>query len=130
LEVRYTGTLGRKQRSASNNINVPNFRLNGLKEAFDAVRAGGESELLNRMFNGINVAGAGFGAVGTSLNGVAQTAGLHMRASSLFNANLANGNYAALATTLNTLNYTSATESHAPTHTGRRAGSCDALQPV
>ncbi|PYS30403.1 MAG: hypothetical protein DMG11_05340 [Acidobacteria bacterium] len=108
LDVRYSGTLGRKQRSASNNINVPNFRSNGLKDAFDAVRSGGESALLNQMFNGINIAGAGFGPVGTTFNAVPQTAGLHMRSSSTFNANLANGNYTALATTLNTLNYANA----------------------
>ena len=40
------------------------FPDNGLKEAFDAVRAGGESELLNQIFNGINIAGNGFGPVG------------------------------------------------------------------
>jgi hypothetical protein len=79
-----------------------------LKDAFDAVRSGSESALLNQMFNGINIAGAGFGPVGTTFNGVPQTAGLHMRSSSTFNANLANGNYTALATTLNTLNYATA----------------------
>jgi hypothetical protein len=108
VDLRYIGTLGRKQRSASNNINVPNFRTNGLKQAFDAVRAGGESDLLNRMFNGINIAGTGFGPVGTTFNGVVQTAGLHMRSSSTFLANLANGNYAGLAASLNTLNYATA----------------------
>src|SRR4030095_14675309 len=96
VDVRYIGTLGRKQRSASNNINAPNFRSNGLKDAFDAVRAGGESDLLDRMFKGINIAGAGFGIIGTNFNGVSQTAGLHMRSSTTFNANLAHGNYQAL----------------------------------
>ena len=114
LDVRYIGTLGRKQRSASNNINIPNFRSNGLKEAFDAVRAGGESDLLNRMFNGINIAGTGFGPVGTTVNGVLQTAGMHMRSSSTFNANLANGNYSGLAASLNTLNYATASNPTLP----------------
>ncbi len=108
VDLRYVGTLARKQRSANNNINIPNFLYNGLKEAFDAVRSGGESALLNQMFNGINIAGAGYGPVGTVLNGVEQTAALHLRASTIFNSNLANGNYQALATTLNTLNYTTA----------------------
>jgi hypothetical protein len=85
------------------NLNSPNFLYNGLKEAFDSVRAGNESALLDQMFKGINIAGTGFGPVGTPLNGVPQTAGLQMRASTTFNSNLANGNYAALATTLNTL---------------------------
>ncbi|PYS50391.1 MAG: hypothetical protein DMG13_21185 [Acidobacteria bacterium] len=108
VDLRYVGTLARKQRSANNNINISNFLYNGLKEAFDAVRSGGESELLNQMFNGINIAGAGFGAVGSVFNGVQQTAGLQMRSSTLFNSNLANGNYQLLANTLNTLNYSTA----------------------
>src|SRR5262249_29503551 len=59
VDLRYVGTLARKQRSASNNINIPNFLYNGLKEAFDAARAGGESLLLNQILNGINLSGAG-----------------------------------------------------------------------
>jgi len=114
VDLRYVGTLARKQRSAANNINISNFLYNGLKEAFDAVRSGGESALLNQMFNGINIAGAGFGAVGTVFNGVEQTAGLQMRSSSLFNSNLANGNYQLLANTLNTLNYASANNPSLP----------------
>ena len=73
-------------------------------------------QVLEQMFNGINIAGSGCttstGAitpcapVGT-LNsaGVLQTAGMHLRASSSFQSNLANGNYFGLAGTLNTLNY-------------------------
>src|SRR4029453_10315859 len=67
VDVRYLGTLGRKQWNAQLQINQPNFLTNGLKEAFDAVRAGGESELLTRMFAGINVAGNGYGPVGTTV---------------------------------------------------------------
>jgi hypothetical protein len=109
VDLRYIGTLGRKQRSAANNINVPNFRSNGLKDAFDSVRAGGESELLNAMFNGMNLANvAGFGPVGTTVNGVVQTAGMHIRQNTALRSNLANGNYQALAASLNTLNYSTA----------------------
>ena len=114
VDLRYVGTLGRKQRSAANNINVPNFRSNGLKEAFDAVRRGDESALLNPIFNGINIAGAGFGPVGTPFSGVQQTAGMHMRQSTTFNSNLANGNYMALAASLNTLNYATASNPTLP----------------
>ena len=59
------------------------------------------------MFNGINIAGVGFGPVGTTLNGVAQTGALHLRnaAASNLRGNLANGNYSALATSLASLNY-------------------------
>jgi hypothetical protein len=106
LDGRYVGTLSRKLYG-SININAPNFLYNGLKEAFDAARSGGESALLDQMFQGINIAGAGFGAVGTTFNGVRQTGALHLRAAtaSQLRNNLANGNYQALANSLNTLNY-------------------------
>ena len=52
LDVRYVGTLARKQFYGTIfNLNIPNFRSNGLKEAFDVVRAGGESALLNNIFS-------------------------------------------------------------------------------
>jgi hypothetical protein len=105
VDVRYLGTLGRKQWNAQLQINQPNYLTNGLKEAFDAVRAGGESALLNQIFNGINIAGNGFGAVGTTVGGVPQTAALHLRNDTRFRTNLANGNYTELANTLDTLNY-------------------------
>jgi hypothetical protein len=41
LDLRYVGTLSRKQWNPSFNINIPDFLYNGLKEAFDAARAGG-----------------------------------------------------------------------------------------
>ena len=107
VDVKYIGTLSRKLYG-SINLNSPNFLFNGLKEAFDAARSGGESPLLDQMFNGINlVGGTGTGAVGTTVNGVLQTGAGQLRAasaSSLRN-NLANGNYVALANSLYTLNY-------------------------
>ena len=113
LDLRYIGTLSRKLIGRVN-INEENFLSNGLKEAFNAARAGGESDLLNRMFNGINVAGRGFGPVGTVLNGELQTGAMHLRAAASTRNNLANGNYEALSGTLNTLNYSKAA--------GRNAG--------
>jgi hypothetical protein len=109
VDVRYIGTLGRKLYD-SIDINSPNFLYNGLKEAFDSARAGGESELLDRMFRGINIAGTGFGAVGTTLNGVLQTGALHLRAATAntLRNDLANGNYQSLANKLSTLNYSKA----------------------
>ncbi len=107
LDGRYIGTLSRKLYG-SVNLNSPNFLFNGLKEAFDAARAGGESPLLDKMFNGINiVGGAGTGPVGTTVGGVPQTGAgqLRVATASLLKNNLANGNYVALATSLYTLNY-------------------------
>src|SRR5262249_27545168 len=46
LDVRYIGTLSRKMYS-NMDLNSPNFMYNGLKEAFDAARKGGESPLLD-----------------------------------------------------------------------------------
>src|SRR5262249_15915353 len=109
LDVRYIGTLTRKNFNTVN-LNVSNFTTNGLKEAFDAARSGGESALLDQMFNGINIGGAGYGPVGTTFNGVLQTGAMHLRAAtqqSLRN-NLANGNYQALADSLYILNYNTA----------------------
>jgi hypothetical protein len=109
LDVRYVGTLSRKLYG-NINLNAPNFLYNGLKEAFDAARAGQESSLLDQMFRGINIAGAGFGPVGTVFNGVTQTGAMHLRGAAAGNIrdSLANGNYQAIANILNTLNYSTA----------------------
>jgi hypothetical protein len=122
VDVRYIGTLGRKQWNAAFQINQPNFLLNGLKEAFDAARVGDDSnpalQVLENMFQGINIANQpGFGPVGSVTNGVLQTAGAHLRATTVgqINSNLANGNYAAVAASLNTLNYVSAANPTLPT---------------
>jgi len=111
VDLRYIATLGRRQWNVAFDTNVPNFLYNGLKEAFDAARVGDDSnpalQVLEQMFQGINIAGCtGCGPVGSTVGGVLQTAGMHLRASSTFQNNLANGNYFGLATSLNTLNYT------------------------
>jgi hypothetical protein len=120
VDLRYVGTLGRKQWNAAFQINQPNFLFNGLKEAFDAARAGDDDspalQVLENMFRGINLGGANFGPVGTTFNGVRQTAGMHLRASTAtaagvtgnLQSNLANGNYASVAAILNTMNYSNA----------------------
>ena len=125
LDVRYVGTLSRKLYGTIN-LNAPDFLYNGLKEAFDAARAGEESPLLDQMFKGINIAGAGFGPVGTVVNGVLQTGAMHLRNSAAattgaagalagsIQSNLANGNYLAVANTLNTLNYNTSFNSGLP----------------
>ena len=97
IDARYIGTLGRKLYDTVP-LNSPNFLYNGLKEAFDAARAGDESALLDQMFQGINIAGTG-------LTGAEQ---LRRATASSIRNNLANGNYSALATTLSTLNYSKA----------------------
>ncbi len=109
VEAGYVATLYRKGRSFGINLNEPNFLYNGLKEALDEVRVGNDmgpnALLLERLFQGVNVAGRGFGPVGTTLDGVQQTAGLHLRSDSRFRTDLANGDFAEIANTIGELNY-------------------------
>ncbi len=109
LDVRYIGTLSKKQYT-SVNLNSANFLYNGLAAELTKVRTGGESAVLDQIFNGINLCASGcaagtYGAVGTTAGGVLQTAALQMRSSSTFNTNLAVGNFSGVAASLNTLNY-------------------------
>jgi hypothetical protein len=118
LDLRYIGTLSRKL-PGNIDLNAPNFLYNGLKEAFDAARRGGESPLLDQMFRGLNIANPNnlstvncltatgstpCAPVGTMNSaGVLQTGAMHLRSASQTQTNLANGNYQAIAATLNTL---------------------------
>jgi hypothetical protein len=118
LDVRYIGTLGRRLYS-SVNLNAPNFLYNGLGAELDKVRAGGESALLDKMLNGVNIcttgctAGQTYGAVGSTVGGVAQSAAYQLRSSATFRTALAMGYWGnapagstAVATLLNNLDYT------------------------
>src|SRR5678816_1518592 len=60
------------------------------------------------MFRNINLnpGVAGFGAVGTTVNGVLQRGSTHLRQSTTFRGNIANGNYAAVASSLNSSTFT------------------------
>ncbi|HSW38639.1 MAG TPA: TonB-dependent receptor, partial [Acidobacteriota bacterium] len=110
VDLRYVGTLTRKNFSALN-INQPNFLTNGLLEAFNSARAGGNPLLLDQLFMNQRLA-PGLPLVdGTSYRG-----GQALRAAAspvlalpsftpgwLTNLNqlLANGQYLALANALN-----------------------------
>ena len=116
VDVRYIGTLSRKQFT-SINLNSANFLYNGLLDEFNKVRTGGESAVLDTMLNGVNICASGcaanvpYGPIGSTVNGVLQTAALQMRQSSTFNQNLANGAFGGTAAaggvaySLATLNY-------------------------
>jgi hypothetical protein len=118
LDMRYLGTLARKQ-FGNIALNTRNFLYNGMFDELSAIRSGTEitksaadpKGTLDQMFSGINIcatgctAGQSYGAVGTTVNGVYQSAAYQMRSSNSFNANLANGNFNAIVSTLNTLNY-------------------------
>ena len=110
VDMRYVGTLSKKNYT-SLNLNTNNFLYNGLLEDLVRVRAGTEitktaadpKSLLDQMFNGVNLcstgctAGPTYGAIGTTVGGVYQTAANQMRSSTTFQANLANANFNAVA---------------------------------
>jgi hypothetical protein len=84
VDLGYIGTLSRKGY-VTQNINLNNFLTNGLLQAFNSARSGAESELLDKLFEPIRGA---------------QTGAAYLRASARTRANLANGNYNGLSTTI------------------------------
>ncbi|HEY2383738.1 MAG TPA: TonB-dependent receptor [Terriglobia bacterium] len=101
VDVRWVATRGVKLRGQEN-LNQVNYLNNGLLDALTVTRAGGEAPLLDTMFAGVNVGGAGFGPVGTTLNGVVQRGSDELRGNTTFRTNIANGNFAAVASSINT----------------------------
>jgi hypothetical protein len=77
-------------------LNAADFRNNGLFEALQITRAGGNAPLFDRMLKGLNI---GSGVVGTAVSG---SEALRQHAST--RTNIANGNFAAVAEFLNTTN--------------------------
>ena len=98
LDVRYVGTRGVKLHS-SINYNEPDFQNNGLLQALTITRSGGNATMFDQMFNGLNF-GAGIGVVGQ--NGITGSEALRRHTS--FRTDIANGNFRAVANTLNTAN--------------------------
>jgi hypothetical protein len=92
LDVRYVGTVARKLFSEQP-VNSANFLTNGLKEAFDVARAGGESTLLNDLTSSVNGSYGGSGA--TWLRN--QTGGCPGFTPIIMADSLARGDYNALA---------------------------------
>ncbi|HLQ78316.1 MAG TPA: hypothetical protein VK210_13235, partial [Terriglobia bacterium] len=97
LDVRYVGTRGVKLHSTIN-YNEPDFQYNGLMDALTVTRAGGDSPLFDQMFKGLNF-GTGIGVVGTNVTGSEA-----LRKHQTFRTNLANGDFRAVANSLNTAN--------------------------
>jgi hypothetical protein len=105
FDVRYIGTLSRKLANTFN-LNVANIYQNGLFEALEAARSGGESQLLDDMFVGIDMRTGGPTPRIVGQNGLTG-AGL-LRTDNRFSGNLANGNFIPVAESLATLNYVAA----------------------
>jgi hypothetical protein len=111
LDVRYIGTRGIGTLGILN-LNTPNVFYNpALFEAFDMARAGGNPEVLDQIFLGLNLNPGTRGcnpadpsAVCGPVDGVNNRGAQHMRLSSTFRDDLANGDYAGLADALNVYN--------------------------
>jgi hypothetical protein len=97
LDVKYLGTRGVKLHS-SINYNEPDFRNNGLLQALAVTRSGGNAAMFDQMFNNLNF-GAGIGVVGRDVTGSEA-----LRRHATFRSDIANGNFRAVANTLNTAN--------------------------
>jgi hypothetical protein len=114
LDVRYVGSFQRR-RDITYDLNAFNVFYNPeLFQALVDARAGRDPLLLDQMFAGLDLhgsAGAGYGPVGTVVNGVYQTGGAHLRRNSTFTANLANGNFVNLVNSLYNLSATSSASS-------------------
>jgi hypothetical protein len=94
LDVKYVGTRGIKLHGIFN-VNTPDFRNNGLYDALQITRAGGDAPLFDRMLRGLNIGGV----VGTQISG---SEALRRHAST--RTAIANGNYLTVAEWLNTTN--------------------------
>jgi len=95
LDVRYVGTKGSKLYG-SIPLNQRNYLTNGLLEALNITRAGGDAPLFDQMLRGL-VFNAGQAAVGTG----GFTGSAALRQNTTFRTAIANGDYGAVANTLN-----------------------------
>jgi len=90
LDVRFVGSKGTKLLRGTN-INENNIFENGILNAFQTTEAGGNSPLLNQIFNGLNVPGVGV------VNGSTITGSQAMRTNSTLYAYLLNNNVGGFA---------------------------------
>src|SRR5439155_24268566 len=95
LDVSYSGTKGTKLWSPIN-LNTVNIFQNGILDAFNTTRAGGNAQLFDRMLMGLNVPGVGV------VNGTTLTGSEALRRFPTTNIWIANGEAAALANYINT----------------------------
>jgi hypothetical protein len=114
LDVRYIGTRGVKLLSDLFNLNEPNVFYNPvLFDALERTRRGENVELFDQMLLGLNlnpnVIGCNPASPGSTcqpVNGTTQRGSEHLRRSTTFRSNLANGNFADVADSLNIFNGT------------------------
>jgi hypothetical protein len=101
IEVRYIGTKGTKLWGTVNMNQIDALHHNpDLFNAFNAVRAGGDSALLTQMMMGMNLGGTG----SCTVNGTTCTGANAVRLNTTTRTQLANGSVGAFVSTLNTIN--------------------------
>jgi hypothetical protein len=125
-EVRYTGTLGRRLDSGVNlnlanvyhnpelyqalldaragtcTASAPAYKTNYTDKGINPCDVNGDPVLLDQMLAGLNPNNTvtGFGAVGTVVNSIFQSGAQQLRRNGTFQANLANGDFQAVANSL------------------------------
>lgn len=104
FEARYIGSKGTKLYGGIS-LNDVNIYENGILDAFNITRAGGDAPLFDQMLRGLNL---GLGAI----NGTTVTGSASLRTNTLTRSFIANGNVGQLANFLNT----------SPTATGQAGG--------
>jgi hypothetical protein len=112
LETRYVGSKGTHLYGGLS-INDVNIYENGILNAFNITRAGGNAPLFDQMLNGITLNPGPNAAQGQgTVNGTTLTGSAALRGNSTFKTFLANGQVASFASSLNT----------SPTATGKAGG--------
>jgi hypothetical protein len=97
LDISWIGNKATKLFSATQ-LNETNIFENGILDAFNVTRAGGNAPLFNQMLLGLNVTGVGV------VNGTTLTGSQALRQFATTNAFIANGDVGSLANYLNTTN--------------------------
>jgi hypothetical protein len=101
VEIRYIGNKGTKLWGTVNLNQIDSVHHNpDIFNAFNTVRAGGDSPLLTQMMMGMNLGGTG----ACTVNGTTCTGATAVRLNTTTRTQLANGSVGAFASTLNTVN--------------------------
>jgi hypothetical protein len=99
LDIRYIGTRGVKLHG-SYNLNDTDFRRNGVIQALEVTRAGGDAPMFDVMLRGLNLGTAAAPlVVGQNVTGSEA-----LRRNATFYTNIANGNFVAVARELSRTN--------------------------
>jgi Carboxypeptidase regulatory-like domain len=101
FQVRYIGSKGTKLYSGVSLNDVDVFH-NGILDAFNTTRAGGDAALFDQMLKGLTLNTGTNGSLGQGVIGTNTTASAALRQNNFFRTLLANGNVGQFASTLNT----------------------------